>query len=154
MLAACLHSVGWHRPDLILQIDFGPPPAQNLAGSSGRQDARLQGEYGGGLALNFSGFSAATAPISACSSFRASNPATSAAGRGGENTYPWIWSQPSSRSLSTCTVLSTPSAIVDMPSPWASVTIARTISILPFCVATSSMNDLSILILSKGNRRR
>jgi hypothetical protein len=43
MLPACLHSVGWHRPDLILQIDFGPPRAQNLAGSSGRQDDKTPG---------------------------------------------------------------------------------------------------------------
>jgi hypothetical protein len=90
MLAACLHSVGWHHSYPILQIDFGRPRAQNVVGSSGGQDAKFQGEHGGGLALNLSGFSATPPPFSARSSFRASNPATSAAGRGGENTYPWI----------------------------------------------------------------
>jgi hypothetical protein len=25
MLAACLHAVGWHRPDFLVEVNFGPP---------------------------------------------------------------------------------------------------------------------------------
>jgi hypothetical protein len=42
MLATRLHPVGWHRPDFLVEVDFGPSHSQDFAGARGGQNAEFQ----------------------------------------------------------------------------------------------------------------
>ncbi len=42
MLAACLHPMGRHRPDLLVEVDFTPAHAEDFAGASGGKDAQFK----------------------------------------------------------------------------------------------------------------
>jgi len=76
------------------------------------------------------------------------------AGFGVPSRKPCTWVQPSARTARSCSIVSTPSAVVAMPSVLPSPATARTIASDSGRLARSRMNDWSILILSNGNLRR
>src|SRR6185437_3295077 len=85
---------------------------------------------------------------------RASSVSTSPASSGGENRKPCTSLQPCSRTALSCSSVSTPSAVVDMPSEWPSPITALMMARLSPRLSRSRMNERSILILSNGNARR
>ena len=50
MLAARLHPMGGHRPDLLVEVDFPPAHAEDFAGAGGGEDAQFQRQRGESLA--------------------------------------------------------------------------------------------------------
>src|ERR1700754_5025284 len=74
-------------------------------------------------------------------------------GPGAPKRKPWASGQPSSRSIVTCSSLSTPSATASMPSARASDTLARTIALSPGEAANDATNELSILTARTGRSR-
>jgi len=43
MFTPGLHPHCWHRPGILVHVDFGPPHSKHLAGPGCRQNAKLQG---------------------------------------------------------------------------------------------------------------
>ena len=73
-----------------------------------------------------------------------------AAGSGRLNRKPCISVHPSDAMLSSCSAVSTPSAVAVMPMPLASAATARTMLSEPTFSVMSLTNERSILILSNG----
>ena len=46
MLPTRLHPIGRHRPDFLVEVDFGPPHSQDFAGTCGGQNAKFQRQRG------------------------------------------------------------------------------------------------------------
>ena len=78
----------------------------------------------------------------------------SRAGRAALNRYPCICVQPSARTVSSCCLVSTPSAVVTMLRSAAIATTALMMDDVPEPSATSLTKERSILILSNGKRCR
>src|ERR1700758_2928527 len=74
----------------------------------------------------------------------------SRAGSGRLNRYPCISVQPSAVIRSSCSLVSTPSAVAVMPMPLANAATARTMLSDPAFSVTSFTKERSILILSNG----
>src|SRR5271163_4439365 len=80
--------------------------------------------------------------------------ATSSGSSGFEKKYPWAYSQPSERSSSACSWLSTPSATMPIPKLFPRLKIVLTISWLSVFSSMAETKERSIFSMSREKRRR